>query len=307
VFNRLVFGDGSTAGRPSLGTKESIGALKLDDVKSFWTTFGVPGGARISYVGSLDGAALKKALDPLASAWKGTAPAAAAQPPAPKIQSTKVYLVDKPGAAQSEIRIGHVGPSSKDKDYYALTVVNWPLGGSFSSRINLNLRETHGYTYGARSTFEGGLEPGAFVASAGVKTDVTAESVTELMNELRGIGGGVKPDELAFTKDALAMSARRQYEATGALIGMVDSAAKYGWPDDYPTKRLGELDGLTAARVQELAKAHIHPDQMVILVVGDKAKVGDKLAKLGFGDPIELDTDGNPVTGASRSGATGGR
>jgi zinc protease len=117
------------------------------------------------------------------------------------------------------------------------------------------------------------------------------------MNELRAIGDGVKPEELTFTKEALAMSARRQYEATGALIGMVDSAAKYGWADDYPKQRLTELDALTADQFKALANKWIHPDAMVILVVGDKSKVGAKLAKLGFGDPIELDADGNRVTG----------
>jgi zinc protease len=117
------------------------------------------------------------------------------------------------------------------------------------------------------------------------------------MNELRAIGGGVKPEELAFTKDALGMGARRQYESTMALAGMVDNAAKYGWPDDYPKQRLAELDAMTPARFGELAKKWIHPDAMVILVVGDKAKVGEKLAKLGYGDPIELDSEGNRVTG----------
>jgi zinc protease len=307
VYNRLIFGDKASAGRPSLGTKQSIEAMKLGDIASFWKAFGVPSGARVSYVGSLDGDALKKALEPLTSSWKGTAAPAPAQPPAPTIAATRIYLVDKPGAAQSEIRIGHIGPSSKDKEFYALSVLDYPLGGAFSSRINMNLREKHGYTYGARSAFEGGLDPGPFTASAGVKTDVTAESVSELMNELKSIGEGLKPEEVAFTKDALAMSARRQYEATGALIGMVDNAAKYGWPDDYPKQRLAELDALTADQLKALSAKWIHPDQMVILVVGDKSKVGDKLAKLGYGDPIELDTDGNPVSASARSGSAGGR
>jgi zinc protease len=307
VFDRLIYGDDASAGRPSLGTKDTVAALSLDGVKSFWKSFGVPSGARMSYVGALDGAALSKALEPLTSAWKGGAPPPPQQPKAPAIAKTRLYLVDKPGAAQSEIRIGHIGPSSKDREFYALSVVDYPLGGAFSSRINMNLREKHGYTYGARSSFQGGLEPGEFVASAGVKTDVTAESVTELMNELRAIGEGVKPEELAFTKDALSMSARRQYEATGALIGMVDNASKFGWPDDYPKQRLAELDAMTTERFKELAQKWIHPDAMVILVVGDKSKVGEKLAKLGYGEPIELDVDGNPVSGSARVGSSGGR
>ncbi len=297
VFNRLLYGDRSVLGRSSMGTKASIASLTLDDVKSYWRTYGVPGGARVAYVGSLDGAAVKSALAPLSAAWTGAAVPTNADAAAPVIDKTRVYLVDRPGAAQSEIRIGHMGPSSRDADFYALSLVNWALGGSFSSRVNLNLREDKGYTYGARTTFEGGVSPAPFVASAGVKTDVTAESVVEFMRELDKIVTGVTADELAFTKDSLGMSARRQYEATGALVGLLDNVMKLGFPDDYPARRLAELDAASVDRLNALARKWIHPEAMVILVVGDKSKVGAKLAELGYGTPIELDTEGNRVAG----------
>lgn len=297
VFARLLYGDDTPLGRPAIGTRASIAALSLDDARAFWKTYALPRGSRIAYVGGLDAAGLKRALAPLASGWKGDAPAPVADPKTPAITETRLYLVDKPGAAQSEVRIGHMGPSSRDADSYALSIMNWPLGGSFSSRINLNLREAKGYTYGARSSFQGGTGPGPFVASGAVKTDVTAESVVEFMNELRGIRTGVRPEELAFAKESLGEGARRQYESTSALNGLLDNVQRYGWPDDYPTRRLAELDTMTVERLDALAQKWIHPDACVILVVGDKAKVGAKLAALGWGSPIELDPDGERVTG----------
>jgi len=295
VYRRLLYGDQSVLGRSSIGTKASVASFTLDDVKNYWHTFGVPGGARIAYVGSLDGRAVKLALAPLSTVWTGSAPPTVARTTPPRIAKTQVYLVDKPGAAQSEIRIGHMGPSSRDTDFYGLSLVNWSLGGSFSSRVNLNLREDKGYTYGARTAFEGGSTEAPFVASAGVKTDVTAESVAEFMKELSHIVEGVSADELVFTKDSLGMGARRQYEATGALVGLLDNVMKFGFADDYPVRRLAELDAATIEHLNALAKKWIHPEAMVILVVGDKAKVGAKLAGLGYGAVIELDTEGERV------------
>ncbi len=297
VYARLLYGDATPLGRPAVGTRQSIAALTLDDARTFWKTHALPRGSRLAYVGGLDAAGLQRALAPLAASWKGDAPAAVPPPKTPAIAATRIYLVDKPGAAQSEVRIGHLGPTSTNPDFYALSILNWPLGGSFSSRINLNLREAKGYTYGARSTFEGGTVPGPFVASGGVKTDVTAESVVEFMSELQGILGGLKPAELAFAQEALGEGARRQYESTAALNGLLDNVQRYGWPDDYPARRLAELDAMTVERLNPLAKRWIHPDAMVILVVGDKAKVGAKLAALGYGEPIELDAEGERVTG----------
>lgn len=296
AFRRLLWGD-CVAGMPDIGTKETVQRLTLADVKKFHAAHVVPNGARLSFVGKLDAAGVKKLFAPVTAAWKPVATAVTgpkAPTPAP-ITTTRIYLVDKPGAAQSEIRIGHAAVSSKDPNYYPLSVLNMPLGGAFSSRINLNLREDKGYTYGARTSFEGGLDPGAFVASAGVKTDVTKESVVEFMKELEKIQTGVTEEELVYTKDSMRQSAIRQYESTMALAGMLESIGKYGYADDYAAKRLDQLAALTAPALKELANRYIRPKAMAILVVGDKAKVGPGLAELGYGEVIELDVDGKPL------------
>jgi zinc protease len=303
VYSRLLWGD-CIEGMPSSGTRETVEKLTLADIQKFHAEHVVPTGARLSFVGNLDAAGVQKLLAPITSAWKAKSATAVARPAAataPKIASTKLYLVDKPGAAQSEIRIGNVGVSSKDPNYYPLSVLNMPLGGQFSSRVNLNLREDKGYTYGARTGFDGGLEPGAFTASAGVKTDVTKESVVEFMKELAKIRDGVTDEELKFTKESMRQSALRQYESTMALAMMLDAIGKYGYPDDYAAKRLAELAGMSSNTLKDLAQRFVNPGAMVLLVVGDKAKIGRGLAELGYGEPIELDVEGKPMKAVAGS------
>lgn len=295
AYRRLLWGD-TVQGLPSVGTKSTIEALRLEDLVEFWRSHGIPNGARLVYVGGGDARRVEQLFAPITREWRGAAALAQPTPPAPRpIETTRVYLVDKPGAAQSEIRIGNVSLASTDPDYYPLTILNYSLGGAFSSRVNLNLREDKGYTYGARTGLDGGRSPGAFTASAAVKTDVTKESVVEFMKELRAIREGVTEKELAFAKDAISQSAAREYESTRALGGMLEAIAKFGWSDDFAEQRLQQLASMTLAEQQRLAATHVRPDSMVVLVVGDKQKIAAGLAELGLGDPIELDESGAPL------------
>jgi zinc protease len=159
----------------------------------------------------------------------------------------------------------------------------------------MNLREDKGYTYGARSALEGGRIPGAFTASAGVKTDVTEESVVEFMKELRKIREGITDAELAFAKDSISQNATRQSESMRDLAGILDNVSRYGWPDDYTERRLAQLSGFTVADMKQQAEKQIRPDAMVVLVVGDKKRIAEKLPQAGLGEPIELDVDGVPL------------
>jgi len=295
AWDRLMYGKDNPAGWPSAGTTESVSHLTLEDVKGFYKDNVVPGGARLLVVGDLQPAAVKDLFAPLVATWKGGMRAPITALARPAIESTRIYLVDKPGAPQSEIRIGHAAVSATDPDYYPLSVMNYILGGAFSSRINMNLREDKGYTYGARSNFSGGLRPGSFTASAPVRTDVTKESVVELMKELAGIKTGLTDAETAFARDALAQSMNRQYEAIGSLAGLLDNVSLYGYPDDYPAQRLALLGKISKADLDALATKAVHQDKSVILVVGDKATVKAGLETLGYGPVIELDIDGNPI------------
>jgi zinc protease len=161
----------------------------------------------------------------------------------------------------------------------------------------MNLREDKGYTYGARSSFSGGLEPGPFTASAGVHTAVTGESVKEFMRELNGILEGVTDEELTFAKDALTQQMATRFESSRALLGMLDSVAKFGWPDDYLEQRLRVIDALTAEDLRRLARQHIRPEKAVVLVVGDGEQIADQLGALELGRLEQLDIDGHAERG----------
>jgi zinc protease len=294
AWDRVTFGRESMLGWPSSGTVESVTGLSASAARAFHARHAVPAGARLLVVGDLDAAAVRDLLAELEQAWTGRP-----LPPLPEdaplaAQGVRLWLVDKPDAPQSELRVGHASVSGLDPDYYPLTVMNYVLGGAFSSRINMNLREAKGYTYGARSSFSGGVTPGLFVVSAGVKTEVTRESIEEILKELRAIREGLKDDEAAFAREALMQAANRQYESIGALGGLLDDISKLGWPDDYPSRRLAWLAGATRGELDSLARKHVHADALDILVVGDAERVREGLEALGY-PLVPLDIDGNPL------------
>jgi zinc protease len=297
VWQRLMFGDDQILGRPGTGTRATVEKMTIDDVRDYYKSNLALSGARLSFVGDLDAAGVRELFKDIA-AWKGAGHASSGgrvEEASAKVKETteqKIYFVDKSGAAQSQVRIGHRGVAMGDPDYFPLTVLNYILGGAFSSRINMNLREQKGYTYGARSNFDAGLHTGTFSASAGVHTQYTKESVVEFMKELKQILDGVTEEELAFAKNALAQNFALQYESSNARLGMVNNIAKYGFKDDYPSQRLAELEKLTVADLKSLAQKYIHPDKMTILIVGDRSKVFGGLNELGMGDVTELDIDG---------------
>ena len=209
-----------------------------------------------------------------------------------------VYLIDKPGAAQSFLVVGEIGVKRKSDDFVPLTVMNAVLGGDFSSRINLNLREDKGYTYGARSSFEPRLGPGPFVVATSVQTDVTKESVSELVRELTEITTSrpITAKELEFAKDRTVRGFPAKFETTSQVAGTLTQLVMYDLPDDefttYPTR----VEAVALNDVHRVAKKYIHPDHLTILVVGDRAKVEGPLKTLPFVKVIDLlDVEGNPV------------
>ena len=206
-----------------------------------------------------------------------------------------VYVVDIPQARQSEIRIGHLGLAYEDADYYATSVMNHALGGSFNGRVNLILREEKGYTYGARSGFSGSSYPGSFTASAGVRSNVTLESVQIFKDELEKFRQGITAEELAFTKGALIQGNARRFETLGALRSMLTTIGTYGLPFDYIKDREQVVQDMTLERHRELANMYINPQQLIYLIVGDAETQFERLEELGLGVPVMLDRDGKRV------------
>jgi len=281
-FRGLLFGSGPK-GASSLGTPASIASLSAQDVRDFWRTHADPARARITYMGGLGRERVEQLLAPLG--------ALEAAPPvcdpelsgdAGAVLDGRVHLIDKPGAKLSELRIGHRGVARSDPEWFPLFVMNYILGGSFTSRLNLNLREDKGYTYGIRSSFVAGSTQGSFVVSSAVDTRVTAAAVGEILGELRGLQGGLREDEVEFARSSLVQSLLRTFESPAALMSAAEAIGKYAWADDYPAERLAWLKGMQAAELSRLARAYVNPDRLCILVVGDRASVEPELIRAGL-------------------------
>jgi zinc protease len=297
VANRLMYGPKNILGIPASGTEESVGALTIDDVKSCYNQM-FPAKDAFMVVASdkslpflLPQLQLFTRFRPIAT----LAPKLAAALP---ISKTTIYLVNKDKAPQSEIRVGTVGlPYDATGDYYKAGIFNYALGGSFNSRINLLLREKHGFTYGARSGFNGGSTFGVFNASAGVRGNATDSSVVDFMTEISNFRkNGINEEELAYTKKAIGQAEALKYESAEEKLGFLATMLRYNLAPSFTADQNKVLTELTKADVDALAKKLLTDDKMNIVVVGDAAKNLPLLQKLGY-PVVELDKFGAPVTG----------
>lgn len=295
LFDKLVYGAENPMAYADQGTEETVGNIELSDVKLFYSDNYSPQIASLIVVSDLDEAAMTKALAPLGE-WSGTNVPATKPYDMPDIEAGTLYFVDKPGAAQSEIRIGKRAlPYDATGEYYRATIMNYPLGGAFNSRINLNLREDKGYTYGARSGFNGNEFYGRYRASSGVRADATAASIVEFVKEIEGFqAAGATPEELAFTQSALIRSDARAYETPRQKLGFLGRMATYNLKPDFVDEQTRILENMTEAEVDALAAKHLKLDEMIMVVVGDKATVYDEIKDLGY-KVVQVDADGNPV------------
>jgi len=295
LFNKLMYGTDNPTAFANSGTEASVESITLDDVKEFYAKHYSPQIASVIAVSDLNEGAMKKALAPL-NDWTGGEVATAERNAYPDLHGGTIYFVDKPDAAQSEIRIGKRAlPYDATGDYYKANVMNYPLGGAFNSRINLNLREDKGYSYGARSFFNGNENGGWYRAGAAVRADSTAASITEFVNEVTGFyENGATEEELAFTKSSLGQSDARAYETPRQKMGFLSRMATYDLKASHVDEQNDILSKMTVADFNALAKQHLNLDDMIMVVVGDKAKYFDEVAALGF-DIVEVDADGNPM------------
>ena len=296
TFDRLIYGDSHPYGHAGDGTTESITSLARNDITGFYQRFYLPNNAVLVIVGDVSPEEAARYASLAFASWKrGTVPASATGAPrAPTSSKTGVFLVDKPGAAQSEIRIGHAGVPRSSPDYYPLTVLNAVLGGQFTSRINLNLREARGYTYGARSSWSFDRGPGPFTASAGVFTAVTDSSLVQFMHELTEIRSSrpATDAEVAFAKGALVRSYPRLIETDAGVANRLADLAFFGLPPSELTDFVQRTEAVTTADVNRVAKSELRPDAFTVVVVGDLAKIQPGVEALNLGPVTVLDADG---------------
>lgn len=234
-----------------------------------------PNNAVLIVVGDTTLNALTPKLEAKFKDWTASDISQISLPSAPTRDKATIYIVDKPGAAQSVINIGQIGVSRDNPDYFPLQVMNTLLGGAFTSRINMNLREDKGYTYGARSGFSYRRGAGPFTASAGVATKDTKESVIEFLKEIRGVRGEipVTQAELEYNKQSLIRSYPRNFETVDQIAGQLSNVVTYGLPDTYFNDYISRVNAVTLEDVNRVANKYLTPDKLAIVVVGDRKTI----------------------------------
>jgi zinc protease len=284
-LNKLIFGDNILAIDQS-GTEESVTAITIDDLKNYYANYFSPSIARFLIVGDIDQPRVTSALAELNTKWasKSVVIPEIKVPVAP--EKSQVYFVDLPGAKQSVISIGCPALPRTNPDFYAATVANYKLGGSFNGVFNLILREEKGFTYGARSNFSGSKNYGSFVASSRVRTNSTFESVNIFKTEMEKFRESVPQEYIDFTKSSLLKGNALRFETLGGLLGMLTTMTDYNLPVDYIKQEESFVKGLTLDQLLGLAKKYIDPTKMYYVVVGDAKTQLDELEKIGFGKPI---------------------
>ena len=293
-FSSLLYA-GGTYGNSVLGNADSVARITLDDIRNYYGTHFIPNNTTIIAAGDIAAQALVEIVERLFADWaQKPLPQAPAISPA-SFEASRVYLIDRPTAVQSEIRVGHLGVHRRSGDYFPLTVMNALLGGIFNSRINLNLRERHGYTYGARSAFAFRRQAGPFVVSAPVRNEVTLEAVNEVLAELRRIRtGDVDEQELGDTKAYLAGVFPATVQTASDIAGRLLDMDLYELPHDYFDHYRESIHGVTKDAVESVAKKYIDPDRVLIVIVGNVEQIREPLGTLGY--PIHhLDVDGNAL------------
>ena len=286
-----LYGQSHPYGRPPYGTPASLRSIGCDDLKAFYAGHIRPEQATAIVVGDVTADEIAAALDKTLGAWKSSGDAVAtAYPAPPAAKPTRIILVDKPGAAQSVISVCQLGTFRTAPDYFPLVVMNSVLGGQFSSRLNMNLREDKGYTYGARTSFDWRVhQPGTYVASASVQTAVTAPALVEFLKEFEGIAGTkpVAAEELEFNRTYLTRGYPSGFETSGGVAGQLETLVSFSLSDDYFNTVVPKINAVTAADVRRAAEAHLHLDRLAIVVVGDRAKIQAALAKLPAGKGLQ--------------------
>ena len=300
VIATVNYGTDHILGMSENGTENTIKNISLQDVQGYYNNYIAAKNAKVVVVGDITQNEIAPKLAFLSKLPNKTIdlPVVSAKPK--EVDKSRIYLVNIPKAAQTEFRIGYVTGLKYDAtgEYYKAGLMNFALGGSFNARINLNLREDKGWTYGARSVFDGDQYTGDFIFSSGIKADVTDSALTEIVKEFKTyIGSGIKEDELVFMKNAIGQRDALRYETGAQKAGFIERILEYNLPANYVDQQNKILKNITKAEIDALAKKWINPDKVNIVLVGDKARILAGLQKTGY-EIVELDTDGKPVSGA---------
>ncbi|MBI3500328.1 MAG: insulinase family protein [Bacteroidetes bacterium] len=295
VYRKLLYGKAHILSTPIVGTKESASSLTLEEVKNFYANKFSPSIVKTVVAGDVTKENILPKLGFLKT-WQAKKVENPQQPATPSIDKTRIYFVNKDNAPQSEERIGFVSlPYDATGEFYRTSLANYILGGAFNSRINLNLREEKGWTYGARSGFYGTKYAAPFTAQAGIKGDATDSAIVEFMKEIKNYAdAGIKDDELAFTKSSIGQQDALRYETNGQKSFFIKRILDYNLSKDFVDKQQEILKKISKEEINKVAKKNLPYNNMVIVIVGNRAKYLERIKKLGY-EVIELDAEGNQL------------
>jgi zinc protease len=295
IAMQAVYGTRHPYGFAEIGTEASVKAISRADMLAFWKERFVPNNAALVVAGDITMPELRALAEKAFGAWERGSPTRP-QLAAPATTAARVVIVDKPGSPQTQLRVAAVGAERSSPDFRPLQVMNTVLGGSFSSRINMNLREEHGYTYGAQSQFTFRRAPGPFQVAAGIRTDVTAPAVSEVFKEvIRMAQNPISADELQRAKDSMAYSLPGAFESSANAVNNFSNVFTYDLGLDYYSKYAAQVNAVTVAQTSAVARKYLVPDKMVVIAVGDRSKIEMPLKELGLGQVEVWDAEGKPT------------
>jgi predicted Zn-dependent peptidase len=289
IFNQTLYGAKHPYGLPTIGDEKTLRGFRVEDLKNFHSTHFRSNNATLIAIGDVTAKNILPKLEAAFGKWEAGKISTATWPGVSQLQKRQIWLVDKPGAAQSEIRLGRIGVPRLTEDYDALVVMNTILGGSFTSRLNQNLREKHGYSYGARSAFDFRPLPGPFVAAAGVQTSKTDSALFEFMKELNAIIQPVADSELHRAKNYVALSFPQDFQSLTQIAGQLEELVTYNLPDDYFNNFIQRILAVTKDDVLRVSRKYLDPEKMAIIVVGDRKAIEKGVRGLNLG-PVQVMT-----------------
>lgn len=293
LFSRFVYAPSSRFARPEGGDEKSVDAIEREHLISFYESRYQPSAVTVIVVGDVSVDAAEKMTRDALGEWKGTTPARISAEDTPARRERAIHLIAKSDAPQSELRIGHVGIPRNHPDFFPVNVMNAVLGGLFNSRINLNLREAHGYTYGAFSAFEWRRQAGPFLVHTAVKSDVTEAAAREVLLEIDRIRAeAVAADELSLATSYLDGVFPIRFESTASIAAALAVLVIHGLPEDYYDVYRERVRAMTTEQILSAAQRYLHPEELQMVVVGDPSAIRGSLEAMQFGPIYVYDTHG---------------
>jgi zinc protease len=300
VTARSLYGDRHPYGFTEIGTEASVKGISRDDMTTFWKQNFVPNNAALVVSGDISMQELQALAEKAFGAWQRGTPTQPALG-APTTTPAKIVVVDKAGASETQVRVATIGAPRSSPDFRPMQVMNMTLGGLFSSRINMNLREAHGYTYGASSQFTFRRSAGPFQVASAVRIDATAPAVTEIFKEIRGMTEKpMSDDELRSAKTSMVNSLPGAFETTSDAVSNFSNVFVYDLGLDYYTKYADQVNAVTAEQALGMAKKYLGADRLIVVAVGDRSKIEPSLRKLNLGTVEVRDAEGKPLSGAAK-------